>query len=372
MRRFALLLVLAFTVLAQRHKAPEEVDSEKPEGKLLQQILTENDAAKKAELMTQFVGQYPKMDYTPWLLEQLQVYYIKANQPDQIIAWGQKLLEADPDDPEAALQALKAAEAKKDLPLIISLSAKTSANARKMASAPKPADAEAAESWKNNVDYAKQVDKYSEYSIYRVGLESRDPKTAIQFLELVAERNPNGEYASKIQQPLFIAYRQAGMNDKAIALAEKVLATDQSNEDMLLVVTDNYAQNKKEPAKIHEYSAKIVELMAAKPKPEGVSDADWTARKNLITGLAHYMSGKLYSTEGKHAQTDTELKAALPLIADNMKPEVNFLLGLANYKMQKAQEAVNYFRACSAVASPFKAEAVKNVARIQQEYRGIK
>jgi len=55
-----------------------------------------------------------------------------------------------------------------------------------------------------------------------------------------------------------------------------------------------------------------------------------------------------------------------------LKPEVNFLLGLANYRMQKAQEAVTFFRACAAAPGPYKAEATKNVARIQQEYRGIK
>jgi tetratricopeptide (TPR) repeat protein len=371
MRRFVFLLAFACAAFGQRHKL-EEVDAEKPEGKLLQQIMQENDTGKKAALMEQFTGEFPKLEQTAWVLEQLQAMYVKANQPDQIIATGQKLLALDPDDPEAALQCLKAAEAKKDIPMIVSFSAKTSANARKMINAPKPADAEQVESWKNNVDYAKQVDTYAEYSIYRAGLESRDPKTTIELLELLVQRNPNSEYAAKTQQPLFLAYRQAGQNDKAIAMAEKVLATDQTNEDMLLVVTDNYAQNKKEPAKVHEYSAKIVEIMAAKPKPEGMADADWAARKNLITGLAHYMSGKLYASEGKHAQADTELRAALPLIADNMKPEVNFLLGLANYKMQKPQEAVTYFRACAAAASPFKAEANRNVLRIQQEYRGIK
>ena len=51
---------------------------------------------------------------TPWVLEQLQGIYVKANEPDKIIAAGDKLLALDPDDPEAALQCLKAAETKKD------------------------------------------------------------------------------------------------------------------------------------------------------------------------------------------------------------------------------------------------------------------
>ena len=47
--------------------------------------------------------------------------------------------------------------------------------------------------------------------------------------------------------------------------------------------------------------------MSAKPKPEGTSDADWAARKNLIIGLAHFMSGKQYSNDARNAQADAEL-----------------------------------------------------------------
>ena len=97
----------------QRHKI-EEVNAEKPEGKLLQQIMQENDAAKKTALLDQFSGEFPKHEATPWVLEQLQGIYVKANDADKIIAAGDKLLALDPDDPEAALQCLKAAETKKD------------------------------------------------------------------------------------------------------------------------------------------------------------------------------------------------------------------------------------------------------------------
>ena len=81
---------------------------------------------------------------------------------------------------------------------------------------------------------------------------------------------------------------------------------------MLLVVADNYVQTKKDPEKIHAYSAKAVEIWPAKPKPEGVSDADWTARQNQIAGYAHYLNGKQYAIENKQAQADQEFRKALP------------------------------------------------------------
>jgi tetratricopeptide (TPR) repeat protein len=379
MRTFAILIVFAVAALGQRHKPPEEVDAEKPDGKLMQQIMQESDAAKKNALMEQFATEFPKTPHTGWVLESVQGYYAKANQHDQVIAFGDKLLALDPDDPEAALQSLKAAEAKKDVALIKKYSDATAKNARKIATAPQPKEADEVDSWKKEVEYAKQVGQYADYSIFRLGVESRDPKVTIEMAELLQQRGPEGEYAIKMREPMFVAYRQAGANDKAIALAEKILATEQKNEDMLLVVADHYLQTKKEPEKVHAYSAKIVEIMSAKPKPEGASDADWTARKNLVTGLAHFMSGKLYASENKHSQADAQLRKALPLIEANpaLKPETLFLLGLSNYRMasgspERAQDSATYFRQCAALKSPFQGTAATNLKRILTEYRGIK
>src|SRR5262249_5022476 len=155
-------------------------------------------------------------------------------------------------------------------------------------------------------------------------------KITIDLSEALLARNAAGEYGQKVRQPLFLAYRQSNANDKAVTLAEQVLATDQSNEDMLLVVTDHYLQTKKDSAKAHAYATKIVEVMAAKPKPEGVSDADWNLRK----GLGYYYDGKLYFNENKFAPADEALRKALPLVESNanLKPEVLFMLGTSNYK----------------------------------------
>lgn len=373
MRTLLILIACSVAVFGQRHKL-DEVNAESPEGKLLQQCLQENDPAKKAALMEQFASQYPKIPQTAWVLEQLQAYYVKAGQPDQIIAAGDKLLALDPGDPEAALQCLKAAETKKDVALIKKYSDATFANASKLASAPQPKDADQVDNWKQEVAYAKQVATYADYALFRAASESRDPKTAIELSETLLARDPNSEYAAKAREPLFLAYRQSGANDKAIALGEKVLATDQSNEDMLLVVANSYLEQKREPQKVHAYADKIVEIMNAKPKPAGMSDADWTARKDLIMGVAYYMSGKEYSIENNQKQADLELRKALPLVEKNasLKPEVLFLLGIADYKLEKIQDAANYFRSCAAVNSPFRTEASKDLQRIQRDYRGVK
>ena len=374
MRKLFFLFALALAAAwGQRHKM-DDIDLEKPEGKALQTIIQESDAAKKTALMEQFATQFPKHPGTLWVYEQLQAVYLKADQPDKAIDAGEKLIALDPTDPDAALQNLKAAEAKKDPALILKWSAATSAASRAIVSKPQPKDADDAAAWKADADYARQVDQYADFALYKAALESRDPKTTITLGESLEQRSPKGVYMAKAAEPLFLAYRQSGANDKALALAERTLDVEQNSEDMLLVVADNYLQNKKAPEKAHAYCARIVELMAQKPKPEGVADADWNARKNLVTGLARYMNGKLYYSEEQFPKADQELRAALPLVENNaaLKPEVLYLLGFANYKLSKPQEAINYYRACAAIKSGFQATAAKNLQGIRNQFPGLK
>ncbi|HLH18984.1 MAG TPA: hypothetical protein VKX45_17320 [Bryobacteraceae bacterium] len=367
MRTLAMIAVFALAAFGQRHKL-DEVDAGKPEGQLLQQCLQENDPIKKAGLMEQFVGQYPKTPQTVWVLEQLQQYYAKAGQAEQAMAAGEKLLALDPEDPEAALQCLKAAEAEKNVALIEKYSELTFANARKDAAAPQPQDADKVEDWKREVDYAKQVAIYADYALFRAAAETRDPKLTIELAEMLQKRSPDSEYVPKMNDVLFLAYRQTGANDKALALAEKVLANQQTNADMLLVVANSYLEQKKNPEKVHAYAAKAAEILAAEAQAPPME-----------RGLAYYLNGKQYANENQFGPADEQLRKALPLVETNagLKAEVLFLLGLANYKLAngapaRAQESANYFRACAALKSPYQATAAQNLARIQKEYRGIK
>jgi tetratricopeptide (TPR) repeat protein len=196
----------------------------------------------------------------------------------------------------------------------------------------------------------------------------------IQLGEALQKRNPKSEYMVKVSGPLFNAYRQSGANDQAVALAEQILEVDQTNEEMLVVVADHYLQKSRNPDKLHAHCAKAVELLNTKPKPEGVADADWKKRNDLLKGVAYYINGKQYFTENKFGPADKELRAALPLVETNasLKPEVLFLLGMSNYKMEKAQDALNFFRTCSALKSPFQAPSLNNMKAIRGQYRGVK
>jgi hypothetical protein len=120
--------------------------------------------------------------------------------------------------------------------------------------------------------------------------------------------------------------------------------------------------------------------MGTKPKPEGVSDADWEKKKTTMIGLAHWMAGMTASGQNRLAQADKSLRAALPYIKDNeqlLAPAL-FQLGLANYQMGRGknraqlQDAISFLKQCAAIKSQYQAQAQKNVNVIMKETGAVK
>jgi len=369
-----IMLLAAGGALAQRHKFT--INTETPEGQLLQQIGEQEDPAKKLALLEKFAAEYPKHEAIAWVYAQTVNVASKANQFDKALEAGDNLLALDPEDLETAHAALKAAEAKRDPATLIQWAAKVSAAARKVAQKPKPKEEDEVEDWKTAVEFAKQLDVYTEYSLYAAALQATDVNQRIGLIEALEKQNPESQYLPQIANLRFIAYLQAGQNEKAVALAEKVLEKDQSNEDMLLAVADSYRIRKKDPDKVLAYCAKALELVASKPKPEGVADAAWQARKKQLSGRAHYLAGLTHISGNRWAEADKELRAALPGIADNqtMTAEALFYLGLANFRMGEREceparilDAVNFTKQAAAISGPYQAPARQNLRAFQSK-----
>lgn len=379
MKRLATLAILAVFALplAAQRKAPN-INAETPEGALLQKIGQENEPKAKLGLMEQFVYQFAKSDSAGWVYGQMQPIYLKTSEWDKAIGVGEKILADDPADTEIAHNCLKAAEAKKDPDLIVKWADATSASARKAAAAPKPKDEEEVEAWKKSVDYAKQVDTYTEYAIYSQAVQSTDPKKRLGLLQHLEQRNPDSQYLANSQTQIFQLLQQTGEKDKAAVLGEKILLKDPTNDDVLLVVAGYYYEGNRDKAKALAYARKLAEVAPVKPKPEGIGDEDWNNRKMLKTGIANWMVGVISSNDGKWAEADKALRAALPNLKGNndLQAETLFHLGLVNFKMGDAKankqhilDALRFNQQCAAMKSRFQPQAAKNVAAIRSQYK---
>lgn len=372
----ALLLFWCAAAPAQM-RAKVDINAETPEGQALQAIGQEQDPAKKLPLMEDFLRKYPSHAGAIWVLGQAEALYAKNGQHDKVLATVPKILATDPTDVEMAHQALKSAEAKNDNALVIDWAAKTRASAQAAEKLPKPADEDEVENWKHTVDFAQQVQKYCDYSLYAQALKVTDPAAKIQLGEALSAANPKSEYVPQLEETLFVAYRQANQNDKAAALGEKMAASNKAGEDVLLVMLDHYARNK-DAAKAEQTAQAMVELMKTKPVPTGVDPAAWEKRKSTVTGIGLHVMGVSASNAKKYAQADKLLREALPLLADEqMKAEALFHLGLANYNIGNGAkdgskfilDALKFNRQCAAIKSPYQAPATKNIAAIRTQYR---
>jgi hypothetical protein len=283
-------------------------------------------------------------------------------------------------DIEAAYGNLKAAEGKKDAAAIVKWAAATSDIARKTVQQPKGSDQEEDE-YKRAIDFAKQVDTYTDYSLYATALSETNPRLVMQLTETLEQRSPQSQYVPQVLARYTWAAREAQAMPAAIEFGERVLSRGLMHEDLLLAMADyhiNQPAPKRDNEKVVLYSTKLVELMMSKPKPEGVSDADWEKRKNTMIGLGHWMSGTTYGSQRKFAEADKSLRAALPHIKDNdqLLAGALFHLGLANYQMGKGKsaqqmaEAMKFMQQCAAMKSPFQAQAAKNVSVMRKETGG--
>lgn len=367
---------LALTAAAQK-RTKADINTETPEGQMLQQIGQEQDEAKKIALMEAFLSKHASHGGALWVRGLLVPLYSKTSQHDKVITTVDAILAADPADAEMAHQALKAAEAKNDADAVIAWARKTKAAATAAEAAPKPASADEEENWKHSVDFAKQVQKYCEYSLYAQALKTQDPATKIRLMDAVKELNPQSEYLPQLDESYFLAYRQANQNDKAAEAALRMAAANRANEDVYLFLTSHYA-TAKDQAKVAEYAQKTIDSIKTKPAPAGVDPAAWEKRRQSIIGIGTQVLGVSYSNQSKWAQADKTLRDALPLLENpQMKAEALFHLGLANYRMGSGAkdgskfilESLKFNQQCAAIQSPFQAQAQKNIAAIRSQYK---
>ncbi len=250
---------------------------------------------------------------------------------------------------------------------------KTSAIARKIVNSPQPAAN--AEEWKARVDYARQVDTYTAYSLFAAALKASDTDTPTLF-EALEKQHPKSEYLAQLSTKYLVAVSKAEPA-KLIPTAEHLAQIDPNNEDVLLVLADSALANKNNTQAL-DYSEKLMTLLNSKPKPEGLDDAVWQAKNNAGLGRAYWTKGVASAIEEKFEQADQALRAALPHIQDNQQllPGALFYLGLTDYRLvqtskNKTQmaDSLKFSRESAAMASPYQSQAAQNVKVIQREFR---
>ncbi len=363
------LLMLLFSIavvvnpmVAQRRKPV--YDPETKEGLLIQHIQQEPDPAEKLHYMEQFIVQYPANPSIGWVYDQILPAYVKEQAWDQAMRIGDKRIALDPEDLDAAKLSLKAAESQGNREDIATWADRSWQVASRVA----------AKGGRNAAD-AQQMQLYAEYTFFSIAQQTPDPATRIGMLKSLQERNPKSPYAENIPAECFAIYKKLNQMDKALALADRTLAEDPDNVDMLMAVSEFYFPTGDGRERVIANSVRVIDALAKKLRPASLGEEDWAKKKAHMLASAYYMGGVANSLTAQYGRADQMLREALPLIAGDGTQEATafYQLGIANYHLadkdpSRAKEALAYWRRCASIKSNFQAQAVKNVQAVRVEF----
>jgi tetratricopeptide (TPR) repeat protein len=186
---------------------------------------------------------------------------------------------------------------------------------------------------------------------------STDQAKRIELGEAFLQKYPNSRYRSPVYGSLIMAYVQSGQVQKMEETADKEIALNPNDVQVLAVVGQTLprAMNAKTPepdkvlSKAEQYSKKAIELTPTIPKPATVSDDSFTMVKNQTLGMAHGGLGLVYIRRGKFSEAIPELNQAVTI--DPTPDPVNYyLLGMANAKTSHFDDSIAAYNKCAAAA----------------------
>jgi hypothetical protein len=268
---------------------------------------------------------------------------------------------------------LKDAQTKKDPDTVKKLALETSKLARAEEATPQPADAAAVADWKQRVDFAKQVDLFTEYSLASTAIATTDQAKMEDLVDSLIALNPKSQYLTLCSSTYLAALAKQG-SDKQLAGAQKLLAANANNEEALHALASAYSSSS--PDRASGYATRLIAVMKGKAKPEGVSDADWERTKAAYLGDGYYIAGAAACTKSGWIDCDRNLKLALPYVNKDQRTLgiTYYYLGLADYQIGKVTsdrtritEGQKYSEMSAAIAGPFQQQAFKNAQAMKQE-----
>ncbi len=363
------LLLLPAAIFAQpRYKLAYTPGTN--EGELLELIEHQIDIHRKVDQIERFLQRYPSHASVSYLLEYLQAIFLRADEPDKSLAYGEKLLAMHPLDLDAMFRCQKAAEMKKDPALIKTWDDRVYQLAAKIASAAQPKDIDP-QVWKHSQEVAKGMLAGREYEEFTKALDPPAAKTKAAALEAFLAKYPNSQYVPQIWTHLMNAYRSIGDTAKALAAADRIMAADPDDPDALLISSQMMLDRRSNYVKIIANGQRVLKDVPNRPKPENYSPEEWEQRKSYYLGSANMLIGNAYVNQNAYQQADKYLRQALVYLkgGDQTHAAILFYVGYANYYMENYKEAAVFFRQCMQIPGPFHEQANRNLGVMKAERR---
>jgi len=178
------------------------------------------------------------------------------------------------------------------------------------------------------------------------------------------KKYPDSQYRPMIYSALTLEYIQSGNTEKAFEVGDKEVTLKPDDVQTLAVlgqtipraISASTPEPEKRLAKAEDYSKRAIEVTPTLPKPEGMADQNFMAAKNSTLSMAHSGLGLVYFRRGKFNDAIPELEQSVKIDPNPTPDPVNlYLLGLANQKASRYDDAAVAFNKCAAVNSKLQA-----------------
>ncbi len=334
-----------------------------PEDKDLAAISAETDSQKRIaayqDFLTKYADNKAASAYAEWQLSQL---YLSAGDTAKAMEYGNKALEAYPNNLDIIMSQASVAQAMKDNSKVVDYAVQGAAAFHLIAKQPKPADVSDSE-WSSQItteeNSARNGYDFLETSAYNAIASEQDPNKRMTEIEKFTPAFPKSKFDEQISQLALYSLRQLNQPQRLIAYGEKTLAENPDSIPTLLMMADAYAGDPKEAGKAATYANKVLTLVGPSPSSEDKT-------KRSYAGLAHTTLGRAELNEEKLAAAVADLKTAASLLQDvpqDQQPAL-FYLGYAYAKQNHKAEAVAVLQKAAAISGPYQAPAKEMLAKV--------
>jgi len=364
-RRLLLVLgcVALFSISGWSQNTSIAIPAGTPEDKDLATIAAESDAQKRIAAYQEFLTKYsdnkPAMAYAQWQLSQ---QYLAAGDAAKAMEYGNKAVEAYPNNLEIIMSQVGVAQAMKDNSRVVDYAMQGAGVFHSIGKQSKPADVADAD-WTtritNEENSARNAYDFLETSAYNAIASEQDPNKRMSEIEKFTPAFPKSKFEDQITQLALYSLRQLNQPQRVIAYGEKTLAANPDSIPALLMMADAYAGDPKDSAKAATYANKVLTVVG----PDTAS-ADKTKRS--YAGLAHTTLGRAELNQEKLVPAVIDLKAAVSLLQDDPQDQqpALYFLGYAYAKQNHKADAIAALQKAAAISGPYQGPANDMLAKV--------